>query len=212
MYQLDTRILLQVRHGIFIFSFQKLLDPFYDMYLQSPDDNPAIDASGADLCDATSTLLKAADSVDGVLVHSLELGIIRARLALEIHLPEHVQCTLLALIRKSGPALRLQGASQLPARLVALEAVGLAVVSRSDDLILGAPDQRHKGQDLGADAKEGARGLLGAAGVDDGEGAVVGGKGEGVSRWRKRDAVDPACGVVQVFAAYSVEGEALSPR
>ena len=66
------------------------------------------------------------DSVHSVLVGGLELGV-RLGLALEIHLPEHVQSRLLA--GTSGfSSLILQRASKLPSILVAVETEGLTVL------------------------------------------------------------------------------------
>ena len=71
---------------------------------------------------------KDTNSVHSVLVSGLELGVYGA-LTLEIHLTEHVQGRLLAGTGGSGTTLLLQGASQLPAILVTLEAEGLAVLN-----------------------------------------------------------------------------------
>lgn len=54
------------------------------------------------------SLLKDTDGVHGVLVGRLELSI-HCSLALEIHLPEHVQRRLLASSGGSGTTLLLQG-------------------------------------------------------------------------------------------------------
>jgi hypothetical protein len=50
-------------------------------------------------------------------------------LALEIHLPEHVQCGLLACTGSSRASLVLQRASQLPSVLVAAEAERLTILA-----------------------------------------------------------------------------------
>ncbi len=139
----------------------------------------------------------------------LELRVVLG-LALEIHLPEHVQSRFLTLHAGSGP-LGLDGASNLPARLTTFEAERLAVVAGGDDLIVRLPQQALEGQQLGRDGQHGAGRLLRAGGVDDGDAAVVGRKGEGVAAGREGDRVHPARRVVEVLAADGVEGQALAP-
>jgi hypothetical protein len=60
------------------------------LYLQVPDNDTAIDTTGADLADGIGRACICADSTDGVLVDSLELSVVNG-LAAEIHLSEHVE-------------------------------------------------------------------------------------------------------------------------
>lgn len=66
------------------------------------------------------------DGVHSVLVGRLELGVCLG-LALEIHLPEHVQSRLLA-GTPDFPSLFLQRARKLPSILIAVETEGLTVL------------------------------------------------------------------------------------
>lgn len=66
------------------------------------------------------------DGVHSVLVGRLELGV-RLGLALEIHLPEHVQSRLLA-DTPGFTSLFLQRAGKLPSILIAVETEGLTVL------------------------------------------------------------------------------------
>lgn len=66
------------------------------------------------------------DGVHSVLVGRLELGF-RLGLALEIHLPEHVQSRLLASTHGFS-SLVLQRAGKLPSILIAAETEGLTVL------------------------------------------------------------------------------------
>ncbi|OSS55079.1 hypothetical protein B5807_01812 [Epicoccum nigrum] len=145
-------------------------------------------------------------------MHRLELCVVGSgALPLEVHLAEHVEGALLPRLGHAGAALGLERALEEPALGSALQAVGLAVVAGGDDLILAAPDERGEGEHLGADADDGGGGLVWGGGVDDSEGRVVRGEGQGVARGGEGDAVDPAGGVVEELAADGVEGEALAP-
>lgn len=75
----------------------------------------------------TVRLLEDTDGIHGILVGGLELGI-RLRLALEIHLAEHVQCRFLASTTGAAVVLVLEGSCQLPAAFVAAEAEWFTVL------------------------------------------------------------------------------------
>ena len=95
--------------------------------------------------------------------------------------------------------------------LSASESVRFAVIACSQDLGIAVPDQAGEGEVLCGDADHCAGWLLGSARVDDGDTAVVGGKSQGIARRREGNGVDPAGGIVQVFAADGVEGQSLAP-
>lgn len=176
------------------------------------------------------SLLKDTDGVDSVLVGRLELGI-RSSLALEIHLPEHVQRRLLTSTSGSGTTLLLQRAGQLPSVLVTVEAEGLAILDNglaavmllstgmsdatymasSDNLVLAVPDQTVKRQQTGRNVQHRAGRLLRGTGVHDSNAAVVSGESEGIATRGEADTLDPASSVVQVFTTDGVEGETLAP-
>ena len=143
-------------------------------------------------------------------MNRLELRVV-LRLAFQIHLLKHVQSRLLAAGANTRLPLGFQGPGQLPAALTALEAEGLAVIARRDNLVLGGPDQAHEGQKLGGDADDGPGGLVGLAGVNDGDAAIVGREGQRVPAGREGHRVDPSGGVVHELSADGVEGEPLSP-
>lgn len=145
-----------------------------------------------------------------VLVNRLQLRVV-LDFSLEIHLPEHVQGRLLALLTVAGTALGLDSSNKLPAPLASLEAERLAIVSGGNDLIFSLPDQALEGKKLGGNAQNGPRGLLWTTGVDNRDAAIMGSKCKGVSAGRKGHGVDPAGRVVQVFSADGVERQALAP-
>lgn len=164
----------------------------------------------AELCDAVAGGLIRTNHGDGVLVNSLELGVILG-LALEIHLSEHVQCRLLALRAETGVALGLDRSGQLPAALATLESESLAIVASSDDLIFRAPQQALEGKHLGGNGDNGTRGLIGSGGVDNSNAAVMSSKGKAVTARGESDGVNPSGRVVQELSANSVEGKSLAP-
>ena len=116
----------------------------------------------------------------GVLVDRLKLRVV-LYLSFQIHLLEHVQSRLFAAAGGTRPALGLQGTGQVPAALITLEAEGLAVVARSDNLIFRGPYQAHEGQELGGDIDNSPRGLVGATGVDNSDAAVMSSEGKHIS-------------------------------
>src|SRR5690348_16822132 len=79
------------------------------------------------------------DHCNGVLMDRLQLRVVLG-LALQIHLPEHVQSRFLALVAKTRAPLDLHGAAQLPAVDAARKAESLAVVTGGNDLGLAVPD------------------------------------------------------------------------
>jgi len=105
----------------------------------------------------------------------------------------------------------LNGAAELPSALIAIEAVGFAIVTGADYFALGNPKQVGERQQLGGDRDHGRRRLLGRGGVDYGDTAVVSCEGEGAARGREGYAVNPAGGRVQVLAADGVERQTLAP-
>jgi hypothetical protein len=147
---------------------------------------------------------------DCVLVNRLQLCVV-LDFALEVHLSEHVQRRLLALLASAGVALGLHGSDKLPASLAALETESLAVVAGSNNLVFSLPEQALEWQKLGRDAQDGLGGLLRAAGVHDGDAAVMRSKSKSVSAGRKGHRVHPTSGVVQVLSADGVEGQSLTP-
>lgn len=147
---------------------------------------------------------------DCVLMNRLELCVI-LDFSLEIHLSEHVQRRLLALLASASRALGLHGSDKLPASLAALETESLTIVAGSNDLVLSLPEQALERKKLGRDAQDGLRGLLRAAGVHNGDAAVMRSKGKSVSAGRKGHGVHPAGRVIQVFSADGVEGQSLAP-
>lgn len=86
----------------------------------------------AELGDRVTRSFICSDRVDGVLVNSLQLGII-LHLSFQIHLPEHVQSRLLTSIAQTRPSLRFQSSTQLPSLRAAFEAEGLTVVASSNN-------------------------------------------------------------------------------
>lgn len=147
--------------------------------LNCPDDDSAIDTASTEFPDPSRRTLKDTDSVDGVLMGGAQLCIVLG-LALKIHLPEHVEGGLLS--DSATGSLGLDGPGELPSLFAASETEGLAVVAGGENLGLAVPDQAGEWQGLGGDVDDGARGLVRAARVDDGDAAVVGGKGQGVAR------------------------------
>lgn len=151
-------------------------------------------------------------SRNGVLVDSLQLCVVLC-FALEVHLFEHVQGGLFALVTaQSGSTLGLQGPAQLPTGSIALETEGLTVVTSSHNLALRRPDQTHEWQKLRIDADDSTGWLLGGSGVDNSNAAVMSGKGESITAWRESDRVDPPGRVVHKLAADGVERQALTPN
>lgn len=98
-------------------------------------------------------------------------------LALQIHLPEHVQSGFFMSLAQAWPSFGFQGASQLPTGLTALEPESLAIVTSSDDLGLAGPEQAPKGQKLRGNTDDCLGRLVGRAGIDNGDTAVMGSKG-----------------------------------
>lgn len=148
-------------------------------------------------------------------MHRLQHGIILADLTLEIHLLEHVQRRLLSVLvtktRSSSGLGLLQRARQLPPLLAALEAEGLAIVTRSNDLGLSVPEETHEGQKLRVDADHRLGRLLGRRGVDDGDRGVMRRKGQGVAARAEGNGMHPSGRVVQELAADRVERQSLAP-
>ncbi|KAI6761613.1 hypothetical protein HG531_002166 [Fusarium graminearum] len=185
-----------------------MLDP--KVYLSAPQNDPAIDTACYNRCQFPKTL-KGPNGADGVLVSGLKLSVILS-LALEIHLPEHVQSRLLTVLAQTRAALLLNGTSQLPATLAALEAESLAVVTSSDNLIFTGPDQTLERKLLSRDSNNSTRGLVGARGVNDSDAAVMSCKGKTVSAGGERNGVHPSSRVVQILSANGVEWETLAPN
>jgi hypothetical protein len=71
---------------------------FLELYLQIPDDNTTVDTTGADLANGIGRTSICADSADRILVDSLELCIVND-FAAEVHLSEHIESRLVALVR-----------------------------------------------------------------------------------------------------------------
>ena len=84
-------------------------------------------------------------------------------------------------------------------------------VSSCNNLSLAVPDETVQRQQAGGDVQHGARWLLGSTGVDDSHAAVVSGEGKSIAARGECNTLDPASGVVKVFTADSVEGQALTP-
>lgn len=116
--------------------------------------------------------------------------------ALEVHLSEHVERRLLALLTSASVALGLHGTDKLPASLAALETESLAIVASSNDLVFSLPEQALEWQKLSRNAQDGLGGLLRAAGVHNGDAAVMRSKSKSVSAGRKGHRVHPASRVV----------------
>lgn len=132
-------------------------------------------------------------------------------LALQIHLPEHVQSRLFTVLTKTRSALCLDGSNQLPATFISLEAERLTIVTCSNDFVLAAPQQTLERQQLGRDGDDGAWWLIRSARVDNGNAAVVRRESEAVSAGREGDRVDPTGRVIQELSANSVERQPLTP-
>lgn len=138
----------------------------------------------AETAHAVTGNLVGSDGADGVLMSSLELGIILG-LALQVHLPEHVQSRLLAVLTKTGSALGLNRANKLPAFFASLKLESLTVVTGGNDLVFAAPDQTLERQQLGRDSNNGPWCLVRGAGIDDSDAAVVRRKGKAVPAGRE---------------------------
>lgn len=145
-----------------------------------------------------------------VLMNRLQLRVILG-FTLEVHLSEHVQRRLLTLLASADVALGFHGSDKLPASLAALETECLAVITGSNNLVFSLPEQALERQKLSGNAQNGLGGLIRAAGVDNGDAAVMRSKGKSVSAGRKGHRVDPTSRIVQVFSADSVEGQSLAP-
>lgn len=144
-------------------------------------------------------------------MNGFELRIILG-FALEVHLPEHVQSRFLAgITAQPRSSLRLQGATDLPALWPAVEAEGLTIVTGSNDLGLSVPDQAHEREQLGTNADDRPWRLVRAAGINNRDAAVVGGKSKSISARGECHGMDPASRVVQVLPAHGVERKPLSP-
>lgn len=84
-------------------------------------------------------------------------------------------------------------------------------MSSCNDLSLTVPDETVERQQAGGDVQHGARWLLGSAGVDNSHAAVMSGEGKSISAGGESNALNPTSGIIQVFAANSVEGQTLAP-
>lgn len=147
---------------------------------------------------------------DCVLMNRLQLCVV-LDFALEVHLSEHVQRRLLALLASAGVTLGLHSPNELPASLAALETESLTIVAGSNNLVFSLPEQALERQKLSGNAQDGLGGLVRAAGVHNGDTAVMRSKGKSISAGRKGHRVHPASRVVQVFSADGVEGQSLTP-
>lgn len=82
-------------------------------YLQVPNNDATIYTAGADLADGIGRTGISADSADRVLVDSLELRVINS-FATEVHLSEHIESRLLALIGRAGLRGTVKGSDKRP--------------------------------------------------------------------------------------------------
>lgn len=140
----------------------------------------------AELGNAVTVRFKSPEGADGVLMGRLELRVVFG-LALQIHLLEHVQSRLLAMLTKTGATLGLNGTSELPAFLVTLEAESLAVVTSSDNLILATPDKTLEGKQLRGQGDDSSRGLVRTGRVNHSDAAIMGRKRKAVSTGGERN-------------------------
>jgi len=81
----------------------------------------------AELADSTIRILISSDRADGVLMSRFKLGI-SLRLALKIHLTEHVESSVFPDTPSTSFRLALNWSSELPPTFIALEAIRLAVL------------------------------------------------------------------------------------
>lgn len=81
----------------------------------------------AKLADSTVRILISSDRADGVLMSRFKLGI-SLRLALKIHLTEHVESSVLSNVPSASSRFALNWSSEVPSTLIALEAIRLAVL------------------------------------------------------------------------------------
>lgn len=229
-----------LRFACLAFCFHRCADipPFIGGNLGVPDDDSAVDTARCcvksvsiipettdyvewgtlttELGHTSTTLLKGPQHSDRILMHRLQHGIILADLTLQIHLLEHVQRRLLPILvtktRSSSGLGLLQRACQLPPLLATLEAEGLAIVARSNDLGLSVPEEAHKGQKLRVDADHRLGRLLGRRRVDDGDGGVMRRKRQSVAARAESNGMHPSGRVIQELAADRVERQSLTPR
>lgn len=117
----------------------------------------------AELGDLSTRHLIGSNIRDCVLMNCLQLCVI-LDFALEVHLSEHVQRRLLALLAGASVALGLHGSDKLPASLAALETECLAIVASSNKLVFSLPEQALERKKLSGNAQDGLGGLVGPLG------------------------------------------------
>ncbi len=99
----------------------------------------------------------------------------------------------------------------MPSRGTAVESESFTVVPGSNNLAFPIPDQAHERQQLGVDADDSTRRLFRAGRVDDSDGTVVSSEGKSIAARGESNRMDPPSRAVEVLAADSVEGQALTP-
>jgi len=97
-----------VNHGSIVISLSK-------SYLQVPNNDAAVYTAGADLADGIGSTGVSANSADGILVNSLELRVIDG-FAAKVHLSEHVESRLFALISRAGLRGTVKRSDKRPSR------------------------------------------------------------------------------------------------
>lgn len=143
-------------------------------------------------------------------MHSLQLRVIFS-LSFQVHLLEHIESGLFPGISGSSSSLRLQGTGKLPTSLIALESIGLAIMSCSNNLTLAIPNQTHERQQLGANANDCSRRLISPIGVYNGNTTVVSCERQRIATRRERNSMNPASRIVKVLSANRVKGQSFSP-
>ena len=140
----------------------------------------------------------------------IQLGVI-LDLALQIHLSEHLQSRLFPCASYARSSFGLHCARHLPALLAAFKSERLTIVASCNNLGLAIPDQRCEREQQSRDVDHGSGRLFWTTGIDDCYTAVVRREGQGVAAGREYNGMDPACRVIEIFAANCVERKTLAP-
>jgi hypothetical protein len=125
----------------------------------------------------------------------LELRIV-FDLSFEIHLPKHIQGRLFATITQTRASLGFQCPSQVPPASPSSKPKGLTVVAGRNDFIFPAPDEAHEREELRRNGNDGLGWQFRPARVDNGNAAIVGCEGEGISAGREANGMHPARGII----------------
>ena len=140
-----------------------------------------------------------------------QLCVVFGIFALQIHLPEHVECGFLP-DSSTRSSFGLDTSSYFPSCFSSLEPVSFTIVACSNDLVLSSPDKRRKRQKLRTDANHSTRRQLRSARVHHRDARVVCRESQRLTRRAKRNAMDPASRVIKVLPADRIKWQPLTPH